>query len=221
MSIPENSGLTEEMPAQMNLEGVVNGHAFSMEGIGGGNILTGIQKLDIRVIEGDPLPFSFDILSVAFQYGNRTYTSYPAKIPDYFVQSFPEGFTFERTLSFEDGAIVKVESDISIEDGKFVGKIKYNGEGFPEDGPVMKKEVTKLEPGSESMYVSDGTLVGEVVLSYKTQSTHYTCHMKTIYRSKKPVENLPKFHYVHHRLEKKIVEEGYYYEQHETAIAKP
>ena len=41
------------------------------------------------------------------------------------------------------------------------------------------------------------------------------------FRSKKPVENLPKFHYVHHRLEKKKVEEGNYYEQHETAIAKP
>ena len=68
--------------------------------------------MDIRVTEGKPLPFSFDILSVAFQYGNRTYTKYPEKIPDYFVQSFPEGFTYERTLSFEDGAIVKVESDI-------------------------------------------------------------------------------------------------------------
>ena len=39
-SIPENSGLTEEMSCQMNLEGVVNSHAFTMEGIGGGNILT-------------------------------------------------------------------------------------------------------------------------------------------------------------------------------------
>ena len=54
---------------------------------------------------GKPLPFSFDILSSVFQYGNRCFTKYPADMPDYFKQAFPDGMSYERSFLFEDGAV--------------------------------------------------------------------------------------------------------------------
>ena len=68
-------------------------------------------------VQGDePLPFAFDILSAAFQYGNRAFTEYPKEIPDYFKQSFEfgEGFSWKRTFTFEDGAICVATNDITL-----------------------------------------------------------------------------------------------------------
>ena len=63
----------------------------------------GRQKLTLRVTKGGPLPFAFDLLSAVFCYGNRCFTKYPGDIPDYFKQSFPGGYSWERSLEFEDG----------------------------------------------------------------------------------------------------------------------
>ena len=49
--------------------------------------------MDLKVIEGGPLPFSFDILRTVFKYGNRVFAKYPEDIPDYFKQSFPDGYS--------------------------------------------------------------------------------------------------------------------------------
>jgi len=58
--------------------------------------------LKLVVTKGAPLPFAFDILTPAHQYGNRAFVQYPADIPDYFKQTFPEGFSWERSIIFED-----------------------------------------------------------------------------------------------------------------------
>lgn len=68
--------------------------------------------MQIRVTRGGPLPFAFDIVSNAFQYGNRAFTNYPREIPDYFVATFPAGYVLERSLCFEDGGAVNLRSDI-------------------------------------------------------------------------------------------------------------
>ena len=68
--------------------------------------------MTLRVTKGAPLPFSFDILSAVFCYGNRAFTDYPASIVDYFKPSFPEGYSWERTLEFEDGGSCIANVDI-------------------------------------------------------------------------------------------------------------
>ena len=65
----------------------------------------GVQKSTFWVTKGGPLPFSFDILSSVFKYGNRCFTKYPAGMPDYFKEAFPAGMSFERTFTFEDGGV--------------------------------------------------------------------------------------------------------------------
>ena len=61
--------------------------------------------MDLEVKEGGPLPFAYDILTTTFHYGNRVFAKYPGHIPDYFKQSFPKGYSWERTFTFEDGAL--------------------------------------------------------------------------------------------------------------------
>ena len=72
----------------------------------------GIQKSTFWVTKGGPLPFSFDILSTVFKYGNRCFTKYPADMPDYFKQAFPAGMSFERAFTYEDGGVATASGHI-------------------------------------------------------------------------------------------------------------
>lgn len=74
----------------------------------------GKHTINLTVQDGGPLPFAFDILTTAFQYGNRVYTKYPKDIPDYFKQSFPAGYSWDRCMTFEDGGICTVSSHIKL-----------------------------------------------------------------------------------------------------------
>ena len=69
--------------------------------------------MNLQVLAGGPLPFAFDILTTVFDYGNRTFVKYPKDIPDYFKQSFPEGFSWERSMTYEDGGICLATNDIT------------------------------------------------------------------------------------------------------------
>ena len=74
----------------------------------------GTQTINLTVKEGGPLPFAYDILTSAFQYGNRVFTKYPRDIPDYFKQTFPEGYSWERSMTYEDQGICTITSDIRL-----------------------------------------------------------------------------------------------------------
>ena len=62
--------------------------------------------------KGDPLPFAFDIISATFCYGNRAFTNYPKELTDYFKRAFPEGLSWERSITCEDGASAAVTADL-------------------------------------------------------------------------------------------------------------
>uniref|UniRef100_UPI0030BA2B3C RCaMP n=1 Tax=Entacmaea quadricolor TaxID=6118 RepID=UPI0030BA2B3C len=61
-----NSLIKENMRMKVVLEGSVNGHQFKCTGEGEGNPYMGTQTMRIKVIEGGPLPFAFDILATSF-----------------------------------------------------------------------------------------------------------------------------------------------------------
>uniref|UniRef100_UPI00042DB4D3 asFP504 n=1 Tax=Alcyonium TaxID=40679 RepID=UPI00042DB4D3 len=195
------SVIKQEMKIKLHMEGNVNGHAFVIEGDGKGKPYDGTQTLNLTVKEGAPLPFSYDILTAAFQYGNRAFTRYPADIPDYFKQTFPEGYSWERTMSYEDNAICNVRSEISMEGDCFTYKIRFDGKNFPPNGPVMQKKTLKWEPSTEKMYVRDGFLMGDVNMALLLDGGgHHRCDFKTSYKAKKVVQ-LPDYHFVDHRNE--------------------
>ena len=72
----------------------------------------GNQKIRLRVIKGNPLPIAFDIISATFCYGNRPFTNYPQELTDYFKQAFPEGLSWERSITCEDGGSAAVTADL-------------------------------------------------------------------------------------------------------------
>jgi len=74
-------------------------------------LLRGVQTVQLTVTKGGPLPFAWDILAPQTQYGSIPFTKYPGDIPDYVKQSFPEGYTWERIMTFEDGAVCTVLND--------------------------------------------------------------------------------------------------------------
>ena len=71
----------------------------------------GHNTVKLMVTKGGPLPFAWDILSPQFQYGSKVYVKHPEDIPDYKKLSFPEGFKWERVMTFEDGGVVAVTQD--------------------------------------------------------------------------------------------------------------
>nr|AAV66368.1 'ALL-ancestor' ancestral fluorescent protein variant B08 [synthetic construct] len=195
------SVIKSDMKIKLRMEGTVNGHKFVIEGEGEGKPYEGTQTMNLKVKEGAPLPFAYDILTTAFQYGNRVFTKYPKDIPDYFKQSFPEGYSWERSMTFEDGGICTATSDITLEGDCFFYEIRFDGVNFPPNGPVMQKKTLKWEPSTEKMYVRDGVLMGDVNMALLLEGGgHYRCDFKTTYKAKKGVQ-LPDYHFVDHRIE--------------------
>ncbi|XP_078384424.1 GFP-like fluorescent chromoprotein amFP486 isoform X2 [Oculina patagonica] len=192
--------IQKEMKMVYRMDGSVNGHNFTIEGEGNGKPYEGHQRFRLRVTEGGPLPFAFDILSAAFCYGNRCFTNYPEEIPDFFKQTFPEGMSWERSMTFEDGGIAAVSAHISLDGECFVHKSKFVGVNFPANGPVMQKKTLGWEPSTEKMTARDGALKGDVTMFLKLEGgSNYKCVYRTSYKAKKAVQ-LPKSHFIKHCL---------------------
>nr|8K9T_A Chain A, GPI inositol-deacylase,MCherry protein [synthetic construct] len=210
--------IKEFMRFKVHMEGSVNGHEFEIEGEGEGRPYEGTQTAKLKVTKGGPLPFAWDILSPQFMYGSKAYVKHPADIPDYLKLSFPEGFKWERVMNFEDGGVVTVTQDSSLQDGEFIYKVKLRGTNFPSDGPVMQKKTMGSEASSERMYPEDGALKGEVKYRLKLKDGgHYDAEVKTTYKAKKPVQ-LPGAYNVNRKLDITSHNEDYtIVEQYERA----
>ncbi|XP_068707910.1 GFP-like non-fluorescent chromoprotein [Montipora foliosa] len=161
----------------------------------------GEQTVKLTVTKGGPLPFAWDILSPLSQYGSIPFTKYPEDIPDYVKQSFPEGYTWERIMNFEDGAVCTVSNDSSIQGNCFIYNVKISGLNFPPNGPVMQKKTQGWEPNTERLFARDGMLIGNNFMALKLEGGgHYLCEFKSTYKAKKPVK-MPGYHYVDRKLD--------------------
>ena len=72
----------------------------------------GKQTGTFRVTKGGPLPFAVDIVASTLMYGFKCFIKYPADIPDYFKKAFPEGLTYDRKLTFEDGGCATATAEM-------------------------------------------------------------------------------------------------------------
>ncbi|XP_073251518.1 GFP-like non-fluorescent chromoprotein [Porites lutea] len=179
--------------------------------------------MKLKVTKGAPLPFSIDILLPQEMYGSKPFIKYPKDIPDYIKLSFPEGITWERTMTFEDGAVCTASNDSRLVGNCFIYEVKFQGVNFPRDGPVMQKKTDGWEPSTERLYEWDGCQRGDVDMALKLKGGgHYTVNFKTTYKSKKPGLKVPPYHFVDHKLvllSHKIDGVSEEFEQEETAQA--
>nr|AAQ11989.1 green fluorescent protein FP512 [Cerianthus membranaceus] len=215
------SQLDNNLSVSVYMKGNVNNHEFEYDGIGGGDPNSGQFSLKTKLRGGKPLPFSYDIITMGFQYGFRAFTKYPEGIADYFKGSFPEAFQWNRRIEFEDGGVINMSSDITYKDKVLHGDVWALGVNFPPNGPVMKNEIVMEEPAEETLTAKNGVLVGFCPKAYLLKDgSYYYGHMTTFYRSKKSGQPLPGFHFIKHRLVKTKVEPGFkMVEQAEYATA--
>jgi len=216
------SVLKSEVKTKIRMEGDVNGHNFVIEGVGKGQPFEGLQTIDLTVTEGAPLPFSFDILTPSFQYGNRTFTKYPPDIPDYFKKSFPEGFFWSRSMIFEDNAVCTASSYVRMEGDTVFNKIiRFHGVNFPPNSPVMQKKTLKWEPATEKVYARDGVLKSDINMALLLEGGgHLRADFTTTYIAKKDVGPLPDYHNIDHRIEILKHDNHSKFQVHELAIAR-
>lgn len=194
--------ITNEMRTKFHMEGSVNGHEFTIEGEGIGNPYEGTQMSELCIIKpkGKPLPFSFDILSTAFQYGNRCFTKYPPGMTDYFKQSYPDGMSYERSFIFEDGGVATASWNVRLEGNCFIHNSIYHGVNFPADGPIMKKKSIGWDKSFEKMTVSKELLRGDVTQFLLLEGGGYhRCQFHSTYKPEKPV-TLPPNHVIEHHI---------------------
>nr|ACD03134.1 red fluorescent protein [Zoanthus sp. EB-2008] len=196
-------GLTNDMTMKFRMEGCVDGHQFVITGHGNGNPFTGEQTINLCVDKGGPLPFSEDILSAAFDYGNRLFTEYPQGIVDYFKNSCPAGYTWQRSFLFEDGAVCIASADISVKENCIHHYSTFYGVNFPVDGPVMKKVTYNWEPSCEKIIPipSQEILKGDVSMYLLLKDGgRYRCQFDTIYKAKSKPKVMPDWHFIQHKL---------------------
>nr|AAG41205.1 green fluorescent protein asFP499 [Anemonia sulcata]AAN52735.1 green fluorescent protein as(s)FP499 [Anemonia sulcata]ABQ58830.1 green fluorescent protein FP499 [Anemonia rustica] len=212
--------IKETMRVQLSMEGSVNYHAFKCTGKGEGKPYEGTQSLNITITEGGPLPFAFDILSHAFQYGIKVFAKYPKEIPDFFKQSLPGGFSWERVSTYEDGGVLSATQETSLQGDCIICKVKVLGTNFPANGPVMQKKTCGWEPSTETVIPRDGgLLLRDTPALMLADGGHLSCFMETTYKSKKEVK-LPELHFHHLRMEKlNISDDWKTVEQHESVVA--
>nr|AAZ67343.1 GFP-like yellow fluorescent protein [Corynactis californica] len=210
--------ITQEMKMVYHMDGCVNGHSFTIEGEGTGKPYEGNQTLKLRVTKGGPLPFAFDILTATFCYGNRCFCEYPEDMPDYYKQSFPEGYSFERTMMFEDGACCTTSVHLSLTKNCFVHNSTFHGVNFPANGPVMQKKTLNWEPSSEKITPFEGNLKGDVTMFLKLEGgQQHRCQFQTTYKAHKAVK-MPPNHIIEHRLVRS--QDGDAVQLKEHAVAK-
>ncbi|XP_027044184.1 GFP-like fluorescent chromoprotein amFP486 [Pocillopora damicornis] len=199
--------ILKDMNLKFEMKGSVNGHYFEIEGEGRGKPYEGVQKSTFLVTKGGPLPFSFDILSSVFKYGNRCFTKYPADMPDYFKQAFPAGMSFERTFTFEDGGVATASGHICLEGNWFKHTSMFHGVNFPANGPIMQKRTIGWDPSFEKMTVSNNILRGDVTMFLQLKGGGYhSCQFHTSYKTNEPV-TLPQNHVVEHRITRTDIED--------------
>nr|XP_058958347.1 GFP-like fluorescent chromoprotein amFP486 [Pocillopora verrucosa] len=214
--------LADTMKMTWLMEGCVNGHAFTIEGEGTGKPYEGKQTGTFRVTKGGPLPFAVDIVAPTLKYGFKCFMKYPAGIPDYFKQAFPEGLTYDRKLTFEDGGSATATVEMSLKGNTLVHKTNFQGGNFPIDGPVMQNKTLGWEPTSEKMTPCDGTIKGDTIMYLLVEGGKMLkCRYENNYRAKKVIHEMPPSHFVDLRLVKtNLDKEGLKFQLEEHAVAR-
>jgi len=127
----------DEVPYAQIIEGTVNGGSkFRVEGKGIGSAEKGYQK-GKWVCKSGQLPIPWSVLTPTLGYGYLVFAKYPNGVANFPVESFPEGFSYDRTLTFENDGVITTHHDIFWQEGQVMNKVTFSAEGFKPDSPVI------------------------------------------------------------------------------------
>jgi len=139
------------VPYCLKLEGTVHGVEFLVEGSGTGCTAEGYQKGKF-ISKSGKLPISWAAISSALGYGFKCFAKYPNGIPHYFQESMPEGYTQERTITFENDGVVTIRHELTYKNGVVMNHAKLTAEGFRSDSPVINDGIGNLLPSADASF---------------------------------------------------------------------
>ena len=71
----------------------------------------------------------------------RCFARYPRHIADRLKSTFPEGYSIERNIYFENDGWAKAYHEVWYEDGEIRSTVQVDGYDFKEDGHIMRKNL--------------------------------------------------------------------------------
>jgi len=141
-----------EVPFVMIIDGTVNGGSkFHVEGKGSGNAQEGYQR-GKWVCKSGKMPVPWSLLAPTLGYGFLVFAKYPNGIKNFPVESFPEGVTYDRTLTFENDGVITSHHDIFWQKGQVMNKVTFTAEGFKPDSPVINFGIGVPKPSVATCY---------------------------------------------------------------------
>lgn len=134
-----------DVPMVMTIDGSVNGEKFHVEGKGIGNAEEGYQR-GKWICKSGKMPVPWPLMAPTLQYGSIVFAKFPNEIKNFPVETFPEGLTYDRTLTFENDGVITSHHDIFWENGQVMNKVTFTAEGFKPESPVMNFNIDVPEP---------------------------------------------------------------------------
>nr|AEO16867.1 B-GECO1 [synthetic construct] len=150
---------TGVVPIQVELDGDVNGHKFSVSGEGEGDATYGKLTLKFICTTGK-LPVPWPTLVTTLSHGVQCFSRYPdhMKQHDFFKSAMPGGYIQERTIFFKDDGNYKTRAEVKFEGDTLVNRIELKGIDFKEDGNIL---------GHKLEYNTRGQLTEEQIAEFK------------------------------------------------------
>nr|QEQ56194.1 green fluorescent protein GFP [Aequorea australis] len=190
------------VPIQIELNGDVNGHKFSVHGEGQGEAEMG--RLTLRfVCTTGKMPVPWPTLVTTFSYGVQCFSRYPEhmKMHDFFKSAMPEGYTQERTIFFDKDGTYKTRAEVKFEGDTLVNRIELTGTGFKEDGNILGHKM-EYNYNSHNVYIMSDKAKNGIKVNFKIRhniedgTVQLADHYQANYPLGKGPVLLPEDHYL-------------------------
>lgn len=146
----------QSLPFVVELDGDIDGNAFSIKGKGVGDASKGKLEAKFICTTGE-LPIPWACVQSTLGYGMFCFANYKdTNIKDYFKSCFPEGYVQERTTTYENDGTLTTRAELTFENGIIYNRIKLNGQGFKKGGNILGKKLTLNYPHSCIYFYPDG-----------------------------------------------------------------
>jgi len=180
-----------ELPFEMFITGTLNGEPFTVEGKGLGNSNKGYINGKWTCTSGKCL--AWPAMGPTLGYGFKAFASYPNAITQFFQQCMPEGYTQERTITFENDGTLTAHHDISLHNGVVRNIVKFEGVGFNPDGPLMNDGIKTMLNSTERVLPNGKGIKCASVHFYplKDGSGHVKANCITYHRCLSETKNVP------------------------------
>lgn len=140
-----------DMTYKVLVDGSVNGQKFTVVGEGSSKAPHGDFSIH-AVCESGKLPMSWKPLCHVLQYGMPCFGRYPNGIPHFAQECFPEGFTIERTVRYENDGTMQSHHTFELDGNCVIARVTVQCDGFNPDGPIIKDELSEILTTESHMY---------------------------------------------------------------------